>query len=188
MGFMRRIETAKETAIRQKRKAKIISFFMLIILVGSIAGFAFLSNPEDNSQTTNGDTNGEKVQNIGSQWVIKFNGENIILNYGPEDVKNIDVSILYDLNGFYGKDLYIASNNTGITSEIASTLGRYVSKTQRACYLKCEEDLPEKDCTENLIVYIENKENRVYQQDNCIFIEGDLRAADAFLYKIFLKE
>ena len=181
---MRKIETVKETAIKQKRKAKIISFFMLIILVGSIAGFAFLSNPEDNSQTTNG----EKVQNIGNQRVIKFNGENIILNYGPEDVKNIDVSILYDLNGFYGKDLYIASNNTGITSEIASTLGKYASKIQRACYLKCEEDLPEKDCTENLIVYVENKENRVYQEDNCIFIEGDLRAADAFLYEIFLKE
>jgi|SRR3989338_1580058 len=180
---MRRIETAKEKAIGQKKKARIISFFMLLILVGSIAGFAFLSNPDDNAQANNG----KKVQNIGNQWAVNFNGDNIILNNGPDDVKNVSMSIVSDLNSFYGKDLYISSNNTGVTSEIASTLGRYVSKVQRACYLKCEEDLPEKDCTENLIVYVENKENRVYQEDNCIFIEGDLRATDAFLYKIFLK-
>jgi hypothetical protein len=36
-----------------------------------------------------------------------------------------------------------------------------------------------------MIVWQKGAENKVYQKDNCVFIEGDMKAADAFLYKIF---
>ena len=69
--------------------------------------------------------------------------------------------------------------------EISLSLGRYTGRIQEACYGKCDKDLPEKDCTQNLIVWKDSAENKVYSQGKCVFIEGDLRAVDAFLYKIF---
>jgi regulator of sigma D len=56
---------------------------------------------------------------------------------------------------------------------------------QEACYGSCERNLPEKNCTENIIIFKDSKENSVTQQDKCVFIEGDLRTVDAYIYKLF---
>ena len=69
-------------------------------------------------------------------------------------------------------------------SGITNNLGRYASRIQEACYGECERDFPEKDCSENLIVFKEMEERKIYQEEKCIFIEGDLLSVDAFLYKI----
>ena len=100
-------------------------------------------------------------------------------------IENIPVEISSTPESFIGKKLYISAKNQGVLQELASTIGTFASGMQEACYGKCEENLPEKDCTENLIVWKESAENKVYQQDSCIFIEGDITAADAFIYKLF---
>src|SRR3989344_1756426 len=77
-----------------------------------------------------------------------------------------------------------SQENQEATNEIASTLGIYSQRIQLVCYGSCEQDLPEKDCSEEIIVFKDSQENKVYQEENCIFIEGDIKAVDAFLYKI----
>ena len=118
---------------------------------------------------------------------INFNyqGRQINLISTYEDIANVPVNITILPQFYSGTILYIDSANQGILQELASTLTGLPSRIQEACYEKCEKNLPEKSCTDNLIVWIESSENKVYQKDNCIFIEGDISSADAFIYKFF---
>lgn len=161
---------------KEKRRSKIITIFLLIILVGSTAAYAFVfyDGESDKDDSLKGNIN-----------YIIANNEKVYLNHELENVKNISVSINSDISAFANKVLYIDSESEMVISEIAYTLGRYTKSVQDACYGSCEKDLPEKDCGEELIVFKKSDENRVYQQEKCIFIEGDLRAVDAFIYRIF---
>lgn len=173
---MRKIESAEEIEKKVKKRARLFAILMLIILVGSTAGYAFFSNIGDSNVQPKTDNQG--------RWEHTFNGQKLYLSNSPSSVENVDVKVSMTINDYAGKTLYIASENTGIVTEISSTLGLFTSRTQLACYGKCEKNLPEENCTENLIVWKSSAENKVYQSDKCVFIEGDMRAADAFLYTI----
>jgi hypothetical protein len=85
-----------------------------------------------------------------------------------------------------GKPVYISADNSEVFQELASALNTQAERVQRACYGSCEnDDLPEKSCNENVIVWTKNETNRVYVKDSCVFIEGDTRAVEAFLYRFF---
>lgn len=173
---MRKIGSEHEIERKKKRNVLVISLFILFVLVLGTIGYGFLSapsTPSTNSQQTN------------SANTYTINSQQIFFTYSKEEVSSIPVDITASLFSFSGKPLYLASENQALNFEIASTLGRFSSRAQEVCYGTCEKDLPEKDCSENLIVWTDSLENNVYQQENCIFIEGDLKAADAFLYKIF---
>ena len=86
---------------------------------------------------------------------------------------------------YRGNILYIDSESEQVTGEIWNSVGRFAQRVQEACLGQCERDLPEKSCEDHIIVYREKSENRVYQDDNCVFIEGDMKAVDAFLYSAF---
>ena len=96
----------------------------------------------------------------------------------------IPLEISMKINDFSGKTLYIDSENLAVNGEILNNLGKYSYRIQEACYGECERNLPEKSCEDNFIVFRESEERNVYQEENCIFIDGDLSSVDAFLYKI----
>jgi len=175
----------EQTDKGSKRNSIIVSIFLLITLVSSTLGFAFLSNTgsvvsEDVGEPING------VQNAQGLWTFQAGGETFSFLNSPESTSQIPVSINKTLNEYFGNILYIASQNLEVTSEITQNLGRYSQRVQSACYGPCEENLPEKDCSDNLIVWRDSGENKVYQEDNCVFIEGNgTLSADAFLYRIF---
>ncbi len=176
---MRNIEKPAEKERKRKRNSRIISIFFLSILILSSVGYAFLAyQPGAN---TNSD-----IQNNGNQWIIQYQDQTLTFSSSPASTADVEVSMNKDIASYVAKPLYIVSDNEGISYEIASNLGRYAQRTQLACYGDCDEStLPEKTCADNLIVWISSQENKVYQENNCIFIEGDMRAVDAFLYKIF---
>lgn len=181
---MRKIGSERELEKRKKRNMTIISLFILAVLVVSTAGYAFISRPDDGSNTGTSNAEGT-VRYTGSLWAVTINGVELLFTNSPEEVENVSVEGDYSLVKYSGASVYLVSGNTAVKNEIATTLGRYTAKMQEACYGECTEDLPEKDCSSNLIVWADSSQNRVYQQENCVFIEGDLRAVDAFLYKTF---
>lgn len=183
---MRKIGSQKDVEEKRKRNTLILSIFMLFILVGGTAGYAFISNPSPASDTNLEDNSVDSstARLVGNRWVINSDGKEFSFANSPESVTDISVDTTATLLSYRGSPLYLVSDNAAVNSEIATTLGTYASKVQTACYGPCEEDLPEKDCSENLVIWRDNPENRVYQEENCIFIEGDLRAVDAFLYKV----
>ncbi len=165
---VRKISSREEVEKKRKRNVNIISIVMLVLLLGSTAGFAIIYSDEDSEQE------------------ISENQE-VTLPFGTsvEDAKWVPADIDVLISDYSGKDVYISANESGVTSVIGSAIGQYASRVNEACYGECEKDLPEKNCSENLIVYMEKEENKIYQSENCVFIEGNLRAVDAFLYRIF---
>ena len=188
MVEIRKLESSEDREKKEQKNSKMIGMVLLFLMVISTVGYAFLYNPNTSSST--GSVNGTgivdgEVQNIGNQWVLQREGQQLVFASSPESTANISVDINSSLSDYYDGTLYISSNISGVESEIAYNLGRYAPRTQQACYGSCNDtNLPEKNCTANIIVYYESNENRVYQKDRCVFIEGDIRAADAFLYKL----
>lgn len=187
---MRKLESAEEIERREKRRNRILTFFMLGILVLSTLGFAFFYNAspttDPGQEIENSNLDGRpKIEQSGDRWSVRFGDQTLLFSSSPEIAKNISANFSLTLSDFQSLPLYLFIKNEGIKAEVASTLGLYTQRVQEACYGKCEENLPEKNCSSNLIVWKESGENRVYGGEKCIFIEGDIRAADAFLYRIF---
>lgn len=181
---MRKIETQEEIEKRRKRNMMIMSVLMLGILTISTIGYSFLSSDKaDGEESQENSENG--IYAYGDRWVVSLNGKQLLLINHPDELKNVSADISMNANSYYNNEVYIDSANEGVYNEITINLEEFAGKVQKACYGNCEEDLPEKNCSSNLIVWKESIENKVSQQENCIFIDGDLKAVDAFLYKIF---
>jgi len=182
---MRKILTAEEIASRDKRRNQIITIVLLLILLISSAGYAFTYRADNQNAI---DPQSNKVQNYGNQWVVNWGGTQHVFSSSPESSFNAtELDFAPDISKYYNKPLYIYSKSDIISNEIAVNLGVYAERTNRACYEDYEDceksDWPTKNCTDNLIVYTSANENKITQEDNCIFIEGDIRAVDAFLYR-----
>ncbi len=177
--MMRRLETREDIERKNKLRKSILTIIILLLLLVSTLGYAFLSN--SNTSKNNPKDQTDKSDRISFSY--QDMPINLISTYN--DMENISVNITAILYDYSGKNLYISSKNQGILQEIGSTLGRLSPRVQEACYLSCVENLPEKNCSDNLIVWRESPINKVYQNESCIFIEGDIRSADAFLYRLF---
>lgn len=176
---MRKIMTPEEQRARERRRVRLLSFFMLLILLGSTAGFAFISYQQDAPAPQGEDI----VQDTGNGWTLNWQGSTFLLRASPSAVADIPVETTHSIDNYAGSVLYIDAENEAILAELGSTLGKYSSRVQPACYGACTRDLPEVNCTVNVIVWESAEENRVRQEDQCVFIEGDIRAVDAFIYR-----
>lgn len=174
---MKKIESAAEIEERRKKRGMYLTILMLIILLGSTAGYSFLSSEKADKNKGNAQGAEELGVKVGEQYVY--------LAHSKNDTSNVSVNVMFNLQDYAGKKVYVVSENNGISQEIMSTIGGYADGIQNACYGNCTENLPEKNCSDMLIVWQESSENRVYQQDNCVFIEGDMKAVDAFIYRMF---
>ena len=182
-NLMRRIESKEDIERRKKRNMKIGAIFVLGMLALSSIGYAFLSS--DGQGNGGGAQEQGNVSFDGNRWNFLYGQRRISLLNSLEDVKNISIDIDFGIADYSWADFYIASENKGISGEIADNLGPFAGRMQEACYLNCTLNLPEKNCDSKIIAWRNSAENRVFQNKSCIFIEGDMRAADAFLYKIF---
>jgi hypothetical protein len=180
---IKKLEKAEETEKKRKRNTLILSIVMIGILVFSTAGYFSLSDNSDTSAS-------EKVQNIGDAWIVSYGDQSFRLSNAPESGENVSILMFGNMGSYYGKAVYVASDSDSAFYEVASTLGRYTERMQQACYGKCNKDLPEKNCNETMIVITASNETelgrgRIYEDNNCLYIEGGLVEVDAFLYRIF---
>ncbi len=181
---IRKLETKEEIERKRKRNTLILSIIMIGILMFSTAGYFSLRENDE------GNANGG-VQNIGDYWIFTYGDQNIRLSSSPESAENVSILMFKTLESYYGKTVYVSSESETQLYEISSTLGRYTERMQAACYGKCDRNLPEKNCSDILIVIRalneteKEGEGKIYEEQNCVFIEGKMNAIDAFLYKIF---
>jgi len=171
---------------KRKRSVLIISIFILTILVLGTVGYAFTYSPgfSSSSNTNSNQPPVNGITNLGNQFAVSFEGQTFLLSNSPESLKEITVEGSFSLDDYVETSYYVDAENDIMAGEILSVLGLYSREIQPACYGPCEEDLPEKDCSEKMLVIRDRVENKVYKEDNCVFIEGDLRAADAFIYHL----
>lgn len=181
---MRKILTQDEIIQRDKKRSRIISMVLLIIMVFSLAAGAFVYSTDGSNQNTDQVSEG-KIQNYGDRWVALFGGVTFNFAYSPETVFNVTkLNFIPDASKYSQKPLYIDSQSEAIYSEIALNLGAISQRYQYACFDNCENSTyAQKTCEDNLIVYRPGNENIITQNASCIFIDGDMRGVDAFLYR-----
>ena len=178
---MQKIMSQKEIEIKQKRNKRALGIFFIVLLVLSTAGFALTGISNSNN---NAGTQSNEGQFNGQYWTYNLGGQEYYFSNNLDEINFESVEISRQISSYYGKSLYIDAENPEVLREVANNLGRLASRFQEACYGECERDLPEKDCSEKLIVWKNSGENKVYEEQNCVFIEGDLNAVDAFLYRV----
>ncbi len=148
----------------------------------STAGYALFSRSTD---TTTPIDSTENPYYNGQYWVFTYSGLQFYFFNSPQQVENVSVDPSINLGDYQNVPVFIASDSPVFAQQIASVMSTNAERLQEACYGVCESlDLPEKDCTSKLIVWKEAPENKVYKQDNCVFVEGDSLAVDAFLYQL----
>jgi len=182
--MLKKIKTQSEVDRKRNRNQFLIGGILILILVVSTAGFSLMSSDEESNSKAK--EQGLTFYKDSGLWKTSFDDQVFGFKYLPSEVENISVEGTYDLGVYFDKPLYYIGSNEGV-SEILSNIGKYALRYQEACLngTVCERDLPVKNCDENLIIFEESDETRVYQDGNCVYIFGDsIKGADMFLYKV----
>ncbi len=151
------------------------------------------------SMNSGGDEETEKISYNGIDftkelglWNAKVSNLQFSFVYNPQETEEINSSLKL-LENYAGKPLYLYSGDREALTEVYRNIfyqNLIVQRVQEACFEgeKCEGDFPIKTCSDNFIIIKESENNQIYQQENCVFIEGKkedlVRLADSFLFKI----
>lgn len=188
---MKKIISRHQREKKQNIKQWAVGIVLIIVIIVGIVGGSF-QRGTDNDNTNKIEYNDFEFVGQGDYWILSLNNENFIFNYNPEEVERVEGN-LNSINNYYNKPLYIFSENNNAEAEIYQNLFYYnklVQRMQKACPEdeKCAEDIPTKNCEDNFIIIKESDLSRIYQQENCVFIEGKqedlLKLTDEFLFKI----
>ena len=181
--------TSKQDEEKRKRKNQIIVGVVLVVLMlFSILGYSFGSN-SDSGATQTIKYNGYEFTSSGGYWNLNIGGTVFSFISHPKDTYLID-SDLKSLTSYYGKPLYLYSENREAEAEIYRNLYPIAGEMTYACPegKSCDKNVSTRTCTDNFIIIRESENAMVYQEEGCVFIEGQgdnlAKMADGFLLKI----
>ena len=177
------LQTAEFIEKRDKRRKTIVGIVIITLLLLSTAGFA-LNGIGTGFQNDKVNTPANGPTYNGQYWVYTLSGQQFYFTYKKDETNATNLDFQKTFADFAGKDLYIDTASPAVYSEIGTNMGRFVNKLQEACYGHCERDLPEKNCADNLISFKDSSTESITEQENCTFIEGDLKTVVAFLYRV----
>ncbi len=190
---MKQILTKEEIESKKRRNQIVIGVILAVLMVLSTAGFAFINT---NFGGSSGETGKEKYNGYeftaesNGLWSLNIQGNKFFFRYTPKEVENIFVQYV-NIGNYNGKILYFDSNDSKTDREIVSLLQYYALRIQYACLegRECENnELPVKNCEDNIIVIDESNTTEISTDNKCVFIRGKgpdkIKAADALLYKL----
>lgn len=182
---MKKIMSEEEKEKRERKKQVLVGTILILIMVLSVIEYSFL-NPGSTKKVK---YNNVEFSFVNGLWYFKINNDVFSVSYLPQEVLNISIDISKNLDQYYNKPLYFYyQNEKEAESEIARNMEKYVKRINYACFLGDNCDWSEKNCSENMIIIKEINNSMIKEEENCVYIfykEGEnLKAADAFLYKI----
>ncbi|MBS3080023.1 hypothetical protein J4221_01000 [Candidatus Pacearchaeota archaeon] len=190
---MKKILSKEEKDRITRRNQLILGLILIGLMILSTLGFAFSNNIAGNSQGKI-EYNGIEFTQDNGYWKFSASGYEFLTLYNPEETKDIAFSGYVSLNNYMSKPLYFVSKKNSFSEIERNLAGRIALRVQEACIENgsCDKDLPVKNCKDdNIIVYkevINNSDEKIYQKDNCIFIETQVsnveKYEDAFLFNI----
>jgi hypothetical protein len=190
---MRKIQSKEDKAKKQKRQQMWLGIILVVVMFGSVFGVIVNSFNASSQKGEKMTYKGHKLIKQGTTYLLSIGEKTFYFSENPNNVtgyfENMNISKI--ITTYLGNPLYIDSENYQVTQEIYQNINGYPQRIQMACYNQedcVDESLPIKDCSNNLIIIRESEENKIYEEDSCIFIEGKqedlLKLADAFLLKI----
>ncbi len=170
----------------------VIILLSLLLFILSTIGFSKynVSKEKETSQSYGG------MQFIkeGEYWKFNKNGNNYLIKTDPSILEGIEIPAQLNAEGYYSNPLYFVGElNDG--SYAMSNFNKFTSRTQEACLDgdtngKCN-FLPSKKCSDdNIMVFREPQEDekeRVYLDEECIFIIAEKQNQELFLDYILLR-
>jgi len=187
---MRKIISKEEELKKRKRNQILIGGIMIFVMFSSIIGYSL--SGLGNTSSTSVKYNGLKFIYESGFWNVDKDDFKFSFSYNPNQVEKLNSNFNL-LDNYLGKPLYIYSENSEAEIEIYKNLfnqNKIVQRVQYAClsHEKCDENLPIKNCEDNFIIIKEAEENKIVQNNNCVFIYGKkenlVKQTDSFLYKI----
>jgi len=179
---MNNIRSLKDYSGSEQRRKRAGGIIIIVLLLLSTIGFA-LSIVDFGSNGATEEKQG--FSNNGQYWIYTAGSQKYYFTYHVDEI-NYTFSTTKSLADFGSKQVYVDSQIPGGLQEIYNSLGAYTSRINEACYGSCGRDLPEKNCSisEPLIVLRESNTEKIIESDSCVFIDGNMKTVDAFLYKI----
>jgi len=185
---MRKIVTKGELDKKRKRNQLIIGLILVGVMFFSVVGYSFSGKEAEEEKKVI--YNGFEFKNSQGFWIVEVEGRQFAFMYNPNKVEKIN-SELNHIEGYYGKPLYIYSEDQEAEFEIYRNLDRLVLRRQYACLenQNCSNnEWPIKNCTDNFIIIKEAPISNLVQEENCVFISGPREnlsmVTDEFLLRI----
>ncbi len=190
--MMKRLTSKKEEQKKAKKNQLIIGIALVGLMILSTFGIivnSFGKEKENNEINYNGysfeESNGFYILTLGQdQFYFKSN---------PLELKGLEYESNYSksMTNYAALPLYLDSKDQTSYSELYQNLISHAQKIQPGCLNEedcANQDYPIKNCQNNLIIIRESENNNIYQEENCIFIEGKkedlIKLTDKFLFKI----
>ncbi len=167
---------------------------IVFVLLGSTFGAvinSFGKNSNESENLVKFNDNEFNYQN--GFWILeKFGGTFAFLNTPYETSGILEVNNLTKTIEDYSEaTVYIYSEDSGSEVEIYRNLYLWVERIQNACPegVKCtNENLPTKNCDNNMIIIQESEKNEIIQEDNCVYINGNkenlIKNSDEFMFSL----
>lgn len=189
---MRKLTNPKNKDKKQRRNQLILGMFLVLTMM--LSTFAIVIDSLQNKNQNSVKYNGYKFEVSNGYWATTAGQYQFFFRFNPLETKNFSASFdgitLKLVQNYIGKPLYLYSQDSYASQELAQNLRPFVERYQPACLeqTNCPQDIPIKDCTNNFIIYKISNSTSVRQQDNCVFIEGKqedlVYLTDEFLFKI----
>ena len=194
--MIKRIESKEQKEKKSKRNQWILAGILVLIMLASIFGIIFqdLAGTGTSSQQSSDVTfNGYTFQAVNGYYVLQIGSQTFYFSQNPQNVDSIikTVNLSKTMPDYIGQVVYVSSEDYNSYNEIYSDMGNYTTRIQEACAENetcADSTLPTKTCADNLIIVKEAPEDKIYQKDNCVYIEGNqndlLSLTDEFLMRI----
>lgn len=179
---MRKLETREDIEKKNNRNKLIIGIVLAVLLLMSTAGYAFFGVGEDESSKKIKYKTVEFSERYGF-LMLELGGRDYYFNYLPNETSVFETRKI--LPDYLNKPLYFVGESPGKES-VARNLGQIASRMQMACIEgeECDENLPVKNCSDNIVIFKQTDLSVIREEDNCVYILSNesLRDADAFIY------
>ncbi len=193
--MIRRIETKEQQNKKSKRNKWILSGILVAILLFSVFGIVFqdiISSGSSKNQTVV--FNGYTFDTSSGYYTLRAGNATLYFSENPVNVDAIvkSVNLTKTFSYYSGKVVYVSSvDDYNSYNEIYANVGLFAERVQEACVEgePCiDQTLPIKTCSDNVIVIKKSLENKIYEKNNCVYIEGKesdlLGMTDEFLLRI----
>jgi hypothetical protein len=187
---MRKIVSKEEGAKKQRRNQLIVGGGLILVMLASTLGYALTRESKESSEKVI--YNGFEFTKQSGFWSTNIDNYQFFFTYNPKEVPKIN-SALNPLSSYSGKPLYIYYENGEAATEIYRNLfyqNQIAERMQDACLKgeKCESNSPIKTCEDNFIIIKESENEKITQNNSCVFIEGSsenlTKLSDGFLFDI----
>jgi len=190
--MIRKLVSKQDIKKKQKRNQYILGAILIFVMFGSVFG-VIVGSFGEKENTEKIIYNGHEFLEQNNYYILNLGEIQFYFSEDPREIALLEkeINISKTLPDFIGKPLYVYSEDYSPSTEIYQNINSYVERIQPACLednVCIDSNWPIKTCEDNFILILESETNKIYEKDNCIFIEGkkeDLtKLTDEFLFEI----